>query len=195
MIPQLPTDNLYKFMTLGGVFIMAFSIWVSRDITEQLGQGEIAYAQSSYNFDRDADVVSRATDMLDQQVNRTNELLDEAKKPENINDRNRSQMAIEAYEETQKTLAEVQLKRTEFLKTASETKTQEVKLQVLLKKLSNDVSLFRYFYLIGAAIASLGLTSWYFKHQRYQDELLRLQCENAKSPNSAITPTVADQPE
>ena len=195
MIPQLPTDNLYKFMTLGGVFIMAFAIWVSRDISEQLGQGKIAYAQSLYNFDRDADVVSSASDLLDQQITRTRELLNEAKKPENINDRDRSQMAIDAYEETQKTLDEVRLKRADFLKTTSEAKTQEVKLQVLLDKVSYDLSFFRYFFLIGAATASFGLSSWYVKHQRYQDELLRLQCENAKSPNPTLIPTVVDLPE
>ncbi len=180
MIPQLPTDNLYKFATLGGIVLLVFCVWSLRDNSVQMDRGMTSYNQVANELDALLDDLDNDQAKLGVEIARVNDLITEAKKPENVNNASKAQTAIEAYQELAAANEVAHKKRFEARRAKANADTQSSDLKMLLERISRELDQIFWLWVTGAAITASGISSWYFKHQRYQDALLRVQLDNAR---------------
>lgn len=179
MIPQLPTDNLYKFMTLGGIVIIVFCLWLIRDNSDRLDQALIRYNEATGQYDVAVTNVEQQGDSLEKKLNETSTLIQEALKPENASNVAAAQRAIDAFAALNSEYEKAVAKREDAYKAKIAAKQQGFAFDRVLKRSEQDLLVARINLICGGVILLIGLGSWYLLHQRKQDRLLGLQVEAA----------------
>lgn len=166
-IPNLPTDNLYKFISLCGLFIIifSFSFKIVREYQHEIENAEIRVGKEFFDF---------ATEhySLNFDYRKKNLYSQENLSIEDI-DKFEKEMEADAKEFLNKIA-----KLGENLRLKSEMAEASVRVTDKLTKLSN------YLIIIGFLMMIFGFRLWYIKSQKYQDIIIKLRAENIKSIGS-----------
>ncbi len=198
MIPQLPTDNLYKFATLGGVLIMGFCLWTSRENSNLVDAQIIKFGQASGNFELIRGEVEDDQTQVRDEITRVEGLVEEALKPENATRVEQAKNAIEAFTQLKTAVNATRQKYNDLKKAKTDTENQTTEMRLLRERLERDSYLTRWLFIWGGLMALSGMSAWYFRHQRFQDELLKVQLENARKQSASVverpTSEKTDQP-
>lgn len=174
-IPQLPTDNLYKFLTFFGLSLCALGAYNSIIVVRQELDRLLSVHQDSQK-ERFA-IISAAIENNQtggpreyQRFKEVQPLIDQSSDPEK---------ALKEYKEVRLWVIEGQ---TQLFKDRLATLKQIDKeashlADFAIKDARNKGE--RLFWL-GTVISLSGVVGWYFGHQRYQDRLIRADAEKAQ---------------
>lgn len=154
MIPNAPTDNLYKFVTVLGVALMVFCAWSS---TEAVKRVDAAYVDQ---LGRD----------IQQETDRILLTLDTETVMEILPVPTEKRSA-----ELKKALSDAIKRSTALVERQAARLTDSVRPVMLQKQSENELLMYRIGTGVGALISLVGVACWYFLHQRYQDAILRRQ--------------------
>ncbi|KQO79453.1 hypothetical protein [Rhizobium sp. Leaf262] len=180
MIPQLPTDNLYKFTTLGGIIIIGFCLWTSREHSVEIDAQMLKAGQANSNFDLiHSEVQSDQQDVLDQ-LERVEDLVAKASDPANPSRIEDAKKAMAAFDDAKKARSETKEKTKQLQRAGQDFENQSREMELLAKRIEQDTDLSKWLFIWGSVMTFSGMSAWYFRHQRYQDELLKVQLENAR---------------
>lgn len=181
MIPQLPTDNLYKFMTLGGIVIVVFYLWLIRDNSDRLDAALIRYNEAAGQFDVIQTDVEHQLERLQQQVDLVSKLNLDALKPGNSGNPATAQSAISEFSKMHSQYAEALKRREEAYKARIDADHQGFTVKQVLERNRADLNFAKIEFLSGCFLTLLGIVAWYTRHQRFQDQLIALQVEAARN--------------
>lgn len=163
MLPNAPTDNLYKFMTFLGISLFAFCTWqmTSRSQLLETGLTDIAFRRA----------------LVEMRSDRTHESI-------KILDRLTAAPMADVSEETLKRWRS----ETEALLLAVEQQVADLE-QVFTEKVRTEFQQEQYVrhervwlkagQAAGLAMLLLGSILWYILHQRHQDRLIAAQAREA----------------
>lgn len=175
MIPNAPTDNLYKFLTFLGIVLFVFCTWT---ITDQLLQvdREISRVESSQltaarrvaSLQSQTEALKAAQAALSQRVSSNNEA-----------PLSREQLS-ELLERTDRLIQEMtQAERAsiELARESDDIFPMLAEAGVLLRHHQAYAWILYFGAVFGLAMSLAGALMWYFFHQRYQDAVLRSQLD------------------
>jgi hypothetical protein len=184
MLGSAPTDNLYKFVTFIGIATLLGSFWLARDSSVHLDDalGRYYSAKNSWNFSQTALEEGLAATASD--LERYQKVIAEAKTPDDV------ARAQALYSEIISTFRALQGIRTESKKADAEATTQGEILDRVLARAKEDQWFAWMGMLVGSLFSYFGFRLWYFKHQMFQDDLLKAQIPAPKND----TPTVPHGP-
>lgn len=165
MIPNLPTDNLYKFIALSGVFLVCFSLYFIESryskLSERVYQETMTIAVLKV---RVSTIIENGEDLL--KVIK-NQQADKQKFP-----KNRDKAAIIYSEE------EIKSMRDKWSKSQFDLSVDNAKIFVANDYSRKLVSHLTFIWiicavlgLVGIFMAHIGFTNWYYKVQRPVDKL------------------------
>jgi len=157
---NLPTDNLYKFITLLGIALFALGSWMENDNNNRASR---TFFQNKAMLE----LINEKTELLQKDIlflkGENNEISEEAVRS-NIQ-RTRDMVANHA------SITK------ELEKYRSEIFPEYVTESYLFETNFKSVQIAKF---LGLFIAALGFASWWFLHQRYQDAIIREQARNAQ---------------
>lgn len=175
MIPNAPTDNLYKFVTFLGLALLMFCVWGLIDNERKIEESILLAELHSRQFANNTEALKRQSDALIEKYSALEKRVKESHTPGDAD------VLIAQSKSIEKEIDDIQ----------KEIKLAEVDSLDLNKKVQNARIIFKsnlsqlYWLYCGMAIGSMmtifGFWSWYARHQRYQDELLQLQVAQAKA--------------
>lgn len=198
MVPQLPTDNLYKFATLGGILIMGFCHWTTRENSNLVDAQVIKFSQASGNFELIRQELEDDQKQVGNQLTRVEGLVEEALKPENAAKVAQAKNAVEAFTQLKAAVNATRQKSNDLKKARADTDNQTTEMRLLRERLERDAKFTGWLFVWGAFMALSGMSAWYWRHQRFQDELLIVQLENARKQSTSVVekpaPEETDQP-
>jgi hypothetical protein len=189
MLPNLPTDNLYKFITLGGLILTTFCLWLFNSALTGRYEALTLLERANLQVDQSTRI------MHDAQVNLA-KADENAKQPE-------TQQIPATRKANEDDIARLKTELQDALKKNAEI-LGENSIQVgQLHRQNELLSLMTIVASAGAAVGVIltmvGFGLWYRKHQRYQDEFLVIQVANLRSPvprpSAASTPPSTTPPE
>ncbi|HEX6748439.1 MAG TPA: hypothetical protein VF092_14170 [Longimicrobium sp.] len=159
-----PTDNLYKFMAIAGLAIVAasFGFGVAATHDFRTAQWQLDDDEANLAFE-----VQRASLAIGGGV-----VLD------------RTRHAVLAPPEITRRINADSALRERFealVRQAAEVRRKSERVEQLYREFGRVLHLAEVANLCGCGFTLLGFALWYFKFQRYQDELLRLQVAGAKA--------------
>lgn len=187
-IPNLPTDNLYKFITLAGVVLMVFSLWLVRDNSIRMDEGVSRYNAKSGQFEASQTKLEDSLAQFKATLTSLENAANRAQTPEDVR-ANRDEI-VRFKTDFQ---AAWGLKN-EAVKAKIDADNESDELKRLLSRASDDLVWSKWAYVAGAMLTLAGVLAWYLWHQRYQDALLKAQLvalQNADN-NSASSPRLAN---
>ncbi|MFF2324316.1 hypothetical protein ACFVTJ_25065 [Agrobacterium sp. NPDC058088] len=163
MIPNAPTDNLYKFVTFLGVALIAFSSW---SLSEATKRRDVAVLEQAKRLQtqalQDASIQSKVADIQALQSQPTDNL----------------QVKIA---QTNQLQMELILLATRKMQDAM----NDMQPELVVLQHEGDVEMYRYGVGFGIVMTIVGSLCWYVLHQRHQDALLRTQVTTAKLPSNS----------
>ncbi len=175
--PNLPTDNLYKFLALSGVVVVLVSIFYPISRLGELRQKAIELAAEIKILDLESKRLTVNHSQLEREVAAFEKQLSAAEK-----EKRPTPGDIDSIEKIHNQL------RTRALKLETSNDDLQVKLVKVSAKNDQLVQLVRYVeyfvnvmyggIVIGVLLAWVGFGLWYVRVQRPQDLLLKQQIEN-----------------
>lgn len=161
-LPSLPTDNLYKFLALAGLFLAVFGyVYPTNRLTElQIKQASIETEWSVLNVEMDR--LKADTADVERSLRR---LEAEAETEPTEARRNAAKISADG-----KKLRE-RLHELEIKKIGLEGKDRETK--IVQAEISSARTLLNVCVVVGVLLTGLGFVSWYFRVQRLQDQQLK----------------------
>ncbi|MCG8016839.1 MAG: hypothetical protein JAY97_11535 [Candidatus Thiodiazotropha sp. 'RUGA'] len=169
MIPNLPTDNLYKFIALSGLIVMLFSIYIletkTSDLEDKVYATEIEQAQLTIEIK----ALQKKTVELNEIVNNT------------INEHN--ECSSQAIDQMVVRYSDAEIKKmindTEDATLQINLKVAEKKITLkrqtqLINQLRDLLFLGRIYIWFGFLVSIFGFTLWYYRVQRPLDTKLRM---------------------
>ncbi len=208
--PPVPTDNLYKFMALGGLAAVLFMFWFleprvseeTKNLETLVGERELLQLETR-NLETDA------TNYFFEVLAMNKELFDFLTSPMPLSsntvtftnqltklqlDNLRTSLAESVVGRAEKQQAEAQRKMAEFVRRSRDvgiTHQQWLNKTALLASshahLSQLTKMGQIVCTIAGALSGLGFSLWYSKVQRYQDRMLQKEADDRapkhKSPH------------
>lgn len=182
-MPNPPTDNLYKFVTFLGVAIVLFSFWIISEAGNKAATANNSYVYAAERLDREIDSVqSQIDDLMSESTNLESKVSIAEDHPDRSNEttasleaqlnsiKRRLTDATTAYNQLKESRKEVELKREEA--------------KNLIDTAESTLNLYTTGVICGAIMALWGVITWYTRHQRYQDEILRANAIALRNPPS-----------
>lgn len=154
-VDSLPTDNLYKFVTLLGILLFAFCTWALDDSMRRIDAND-----------------ARDALMMEEYQSRSDALLDRAQSFVDILqlDPNRSN-APELHKKLDEIMSDITKLRERYVPVAADMASRKADLQ----SFGRNYQYWVYGRYVGMVMTSLGFVLWYLLHQRFQDQLLRTE--------------------
>lgn len=170
-MPNVPTDNLYKFLSISGLIILFFAIVLPQYAIFQLEMRLIDAKTNQEKFEIEREMVKTSIDrvMLEQQVNDTVLMLSEVS--------GESSSKLEATK-IKELLAEHERLAVEINKLNQLAMSQidqsaiNEKNKLMLSRIKSLSSLSVFMMLIGVLVTILGFSMWYYKTQRFLDSAI-----------------------
>jgi len=188
-IPNMPTDNLYKFMSIGGLILIFYSMLIYKQNHEYEAQAlELQAGNEILKTEREwitADMLSLESEIAEiskevdiDYVVKSGDASTLTALISKINYMNKKALKKE-FEEGLSKIALLKSKVVELQSNLRETTKNELKNKAQIKKinfLKNAIyqSKIASLVLLGAGvfISLIGFSLWYFRHQRFKDKLL-----------------------
>ena len=149
-LPNLPTDNLYKFLALAGVACVLAANWLTSDA--QFRRQELLTKERQATEDRLLDSIWQTVDRVMKEHDTKDERMKSLKNIEPMMD------------------ARAGMERTKLQERQQEI-NDEADTQVFMLGLLE---------VVGVVCAPLGFVLWWFRVQQYQDRILRAESDKAK---------------
>lgn len=160
-VPNLPTDNLYKFMAIFGLIIFVFSFYLITSLRSDANDLIIQYNHENSNFNRRFDKVWSEYDQLIQKYGIE-------RNPDSTN------VVITAKDsngliEIMKSLrqAELAIDKVEADSIQYKLEREKNKIDYLIN--TSDTWEMKILFLVGLIMMNIGFFLWYYKHQIYID--------------------------
>lgn len=190
--PSLPTDNLYKFITLAGVLLIVFSLWLLRDNSIRMDEGVSQY--NAVMGQVDVTQTKLEDRLLELNVTLTS-LENAVKQAQTPEDARANGEAITRFKADYQNIWSL---KSDVLKAQVDAKNKDEELARLLDRIGDDLSWSKWGYILGCIMVLGGSQAWYMRHQRYQDGLLRaqllaLQSEARSLSSNMPSPLEGDQ--
>ncbi|MFB8343292.1 hypothetical protein ACWGNA_19825 [Brucella cytisi] len=185
MIPTPPTDNLYKFVTFLGAAILLFSFWTISETTQKASIGVNAATFATERVDKE---ISDFTDSISKREADMNTLIKQAQdaaENEQIDPNIKQNLQIELSYMI-KLLAQDRDRSDRLIQKQEESQEKQDQAKILVDNSKYVFWLYTSGALLGLTCFLWGIFSWYYKHQRFQDEILQY---NAKSLQTGATST------
>jgi len=172
-IPAIPTDNLYKFCALFGTVIILFSLYIPYKYSS-----EVEKQISSVNLNVNTTVVQQK--YLIQKIDRLKEILENSilknkglyEYSQDVVELNYSQEELkEILSESYELYRDTQISdaKNENLDNESDRLIKQLKAILEIRTISLG---------LGIILSIFGYVQWYFKIQRYQDQILKKSINN-----------------
>jgi hypothetical protein len=169
----LPTDNLYKFMALGGLALVGFCIWMRLKITDTLGkvvsdvEGSMLKTKSLM-----APIEATTKSFFDRVASGQEEAGDEG------------YWSSEAFRNVQQHMKESEPALAQQMASIrgafADTEQLYVTVRGLFDRSKQTLEQLKLFSYLGAIVMGIGFGLWYAKLQRYQDQTTILQRDKAQ---------------
>lgn len=201
---QPPTDNLYKFLAIGGLLIALYSFTFPQVRLNQIEQQRITYSGEKQSSNKQKDVLkmqqSTITAETKQLEARVASLHDALRQPRSDLHWANQPSPFTPSATTDLTTAQEQLasaqaalreneRQLATIDEAINTNTQHEAATYNQAKPYHDQLLWsRLFALI---LMATGFSLWFRRAQRYEDGLLKMRYESARSKYSSIAPSIA----
>jgi hypothetical protein len=180
-VPEIPTDNLYKFVALSGVLMMLVGFAVPPVIRYRAMQADLAllteYKASNTHRVRGVEQLSRSIELME---------------IANLRELDRLRAGPRA-DTTKAQLAEAFRKANAISDSAQAVadSAQQIDIETLDAAVQADREFFAFFVwvgwglaLAGIVLATWGFRNWYIKLQKPLDELVRLDAESRRATTS-----------
>lgn len=172
MTPNPPTDNLYKFVTFLGVALVIFSIWSINSNLQKIQEADIAAEAILNSLNYDVERLSSSVIRMDNEVSENLKFAREIEKQPHrdfedvVRARAKADQLDIDVRAAKVKLGEAELKTRELVEINHKSKATS--------KMLKSQNYLMYLCLgFGLLMSTLGCVSWYFLHQRYQDQLLK----------------------
>jgi len=181
--PQIPTDNLYKFMALSGLALFAAFVLIpgqkilelERQAAQLGGEYEILHIELK-DREHEFSLVQEKIEALKKKIKKI---------PQNsrLNKTEGLELLSELREvETEQQNAHQKLIQTKIFRAKINAKNEEMRVVAESTKVTNRVIAFGAF--VGIVLMSAGFKLWHKRVQLLQDQLLKLQVESETSNHS-----------
>lgn len=158
MIPNAPTDNLYKFLTFLGVALLIYCSWSFTEANKRLEIAIIEDRLAKENW-------QSRTAKMDEKIAELRQVTsDTSLSPALRADRT----------------AEITIDVLQLAKTGVGAASAEMKPELDLLQKEDDTRLYKWGMWLGGFMTSVGSLLWYILHQRHQDALLKQQVIDAR---------------
>jgi hypothetical protein len=181
-MPEIPTDNLYKFVALSGILMMLVGFAVPPVIRYRAMQADLAllaeYRASNTRRDRAFEQLSRSIELME---------------TANLRELDRLRAGSKTDDTTKAQLAEVFRTANAISDSAQAVadSAQQIDIETLDAAVQADREFFAFFVwvgwvlaLAGIVLATWGFRNWYIKLQKPLDELVRLDAESRRATTS-----------
>lgn len=176
-MPNLPTDNLYKFLTTLGVAIFLFSFWTVSENTKLAITNTKVYSLVSERLDSEYQELIEMINSLENDHNDLLSQLEAAKKTsptkEELEKLNMDREVV---------LRQLEQVKRQFKVVLENLKLVHEKQEAASASLENSqftLAAYKFGYFGGMVMALAGFFLWYHKHQKYQDHIVKRQALNA----------------
>jgi DNA repair exonuclease SbcCD ATPase subunit len=174
-LPEIPTDNLYKFLAISGIIIFLISylpLFHSYKLNLQLArlEGESKAVKEEREW-----LFSDANEVRNELQNLTKQL-SEIQKDRKVTEGAEETLKKKLEEKVAKLLEYTQLLHKQSLKTIEiDTKLEELRVHIAMLKTEANLSISGH--IIGAILALVGFSLWYKKLQAPQDIIISKQAK------------------
>ncbi|KAB2674188.1 MULTISPECIES: hypothetical protein [Brucella] len=178
MLQNPPTDNLYKFITFLGVALIIFSAWTYIENTRKIQVAVLTAEFEMQSLRSQAEILEGEVKGADNEASMLHrQLKDPAQRPDpgsaefaRIESRVEQLKVTKA--ESEKTLKSIKQRFNEINEKISNA-------NITAKSLDSQNIILLISFGFGCIMATLGFSFWYFKHQRHQDELLKISTQKS----------------
>jgi cell division protein FtsX len=167
-LPNLPTDNFYKFFTVGGLAMALTAIYFQVSLFQPYSDSVVTQLEASRAYSRKLDA-----HLADMRANEVQHTINGISKTDRLKLDAENKRLIEQL----RTLASEQNPANDLKHTAN--------IRVAEKRFYEWEMALRCAYGGGALLLLTGLGGWYFRHQRFQDELLRVELNQKQRAGSS----------
>lgn len=169
-LPNIPTDNLYKFVTLASAAVFCFSIWQEDSVVSE-------YSRSSSILRANNDSLAFQIDIMKDKTKYFEELI-----KEDLNEKQRESI-IKRWDKIRAESDEIVNRHADNIKNLGKANFESDR----VIRLTPIIYWARY-----GSIATffLGIFFWYFNHQRYQDASARNEAQKQAVAKRANTKRV-----
>ncbi len=173
MIPNAPTDNLYKFITVLGIVLFVFCAWTLNDLILQIDR-QVSNAETT---NRTVERKSASIDATIEDLKTSQAAINERLSRRNETPLNRDEIT-ELLSRVERLLQQIVQTETASIELAQENDSVlpiVTEARVLLRHYNAHAWALYLGAVFGLAMSATGVVLWYLLHQRYQDTLLRTQ--------------------
>lgn len=200
-IPKIPTDNLYKFLSLAGIIILIFSIvypkYLIRQLTDSINKNTTSIGltkiETEYLIGK-VKILKESTEKSRNELKKYNyeknleKIIDVKKLKEDLHDEKHRDYLKFIYEYQDEIIPEIketkeyekklhELSELTYQNEINNYKTKR-KNEIIMELVSELKQIFRYSFwgiIIGFLTMIIGFNLWYFKVQRFLDKKIELE--------------------
>jgi len=191
-VPQLPTDNLYKFQALGGIALAIATMWLASDqlakLDTKVEQTEMSAAEIRVKYEILSRLRSRYAELADSSVSEANQLvqrLERSKAPDLALlkiARRKVEEGRAFASEGEKVLGEI----SELQMDAEKAKIRGEHAERWAQGFRVDFFSLAFLSFVGLTYAMSGFVRWQRRVQNYQDLIVKAQAEQMTARPAAI---------
>ena len=180
-IPNIPSDNLYKFIALASLITLILLVYVSKKTQSELSDEEIKYIGelkiTIIKSNKLGNQLKSLVDLRSKQHNQLEQLLSELKtgKYQNVKSKNSEIEKLENKISSMSEKIDLDQKELDILEVQNETTSGLLKNKRILIGIIDNVILYSSGLLL--LLMSLGFYLWYVRVQKYQDKILKVQAK------------------
>lgn len=179
-IPNLPTDNLYKFCAIAGLVILGLSLYVPYQMLWQNIAAEIALRREIKEIYTEFDIIKKEKELDDLLIRLDQSTFKNEERDKNVNvhkdKKSDETLAIK------KAIDNLRNEISEFKRVRLKQGELEYNFDSLKKSMHRvDEILYycKFLGIIGILLTYFGFRNWYLKIQVYQDAIIKKQAQEA----------------